>query len=102
MWHLTTASKDGYGLLIDTGARGSLCGRQWIKLYNSKILIPNKVRLRLRRNRMAFHGVGKGSMQSKYQFEIPIQVHGLRGTYTGQLMDKEGSHLRPRLSLPGM
>ena len=26
----------------------------------------------------------------------------MRGTYTGQLMDKEGSHLPPLLSLPGM
>ena len=74
VWHLTAAPGDAFGLLLDTGARGSLAGLLWYTRYRNEVLNPNHAKAKLRKSKMNFHGVGHGSMLSKVAFEVPIQI----------------------------
>ncbi len=47
------------------------------------VLTPKGIRPKLRRRRMSFHGVGSGSVVSKNEFELPISVCGIAGSFTG-------------------
>ncbi len=58
---MAITSKGVYGLVVDTGARESLLGEDWFKGFYRDILKPNRLRPRLRRSEMKFHGVGKGT-----------------------------------------
>jgi len=43
IWHLAVAEEGTFGLLIDTGAKGSLAGEIWFKKYYAGVLKPNHV-----------------------------------------------------------
>ena len=48
IWHPAVAEEGTFGLLIDTGAKGSLAGEVWFKNYYKGVLRPNSLRPRLR------------------------------------------------------